>query len=113
MLGQTCCRFKIACYKRNDCIAVYELAGEATVFSVPLRLPDPTYALNDSQPGSDLHACDFSNENAMRSLASFWVPLFDKLADSGAARFSDVVFDQGAGIEVVEGHSQRRFSIIV
>ena len=48
VLGQIGCGLKIGCGQRNNSITMCELADESTIFSVPLRQLDPTYALNDT-----------------------------------------------------------------
>jgi len=103
-LGEIRRCLKIACCQWNDCITMDKLSSEASVLSISLRLLDPVYAFNDCETRSDLYTRDFRNKDEMTGLASCCLAFFDELAYPRAAWFGDVVFDQGAGIKVVEGH---------
>ena len=81
-----------------------ELTHEATIGSIPLCPPDPTDALDDGQPGSELNARDLNNKDDVMRLAARGVLLIDHLAYPGTSRFGDVIFHQSTRIEVVEGH---------
>jgi hypothetical protein len=104
LLGQMCRCGTVICAQRHNRIAMGELTHETTIGPIPLCPPDPTDALDDGQPGSDLNMCDLSDKDDMMSMAAHGVLLIDQLADSGTSRFGDVIFHQSTRIEVVEGH---------
>src|SRR5262245_35035079 len=95
---------KVICAQRHNRITMGQLTDEATIGPIPLCPPDPTYALDDGQPGSDRNTCDISDKDDMMSLAAHRVLLIDHLAYPGTSWFGDVIFHQSTRIEVVEGH---------
>ena len=100
--GRRC--LKIARCQGNDCLTMDKLSSEASVFSISLRLLDPVYAFNKCETRRDLYPRDFRNKDEVKGLASCCLACFDELTYPRAAWFGDVVFDQGTGIKVVEGH---------
>jgi len=80
-----------------------KLTHEAMIGPIPLCPPDPTDALDDGQPGSDLNTRDLSDKDDVMRLAARGVLLIDHLADPGTSWFGDVIFHQSTRIEVVEG----------
>jgi hypothetical protein len=85
---------------------MHELGSEACIFSIALRPPDPASAFDDGEPRGDFHAGDFRDKDEMMELPSCCVSCCDQLTDPCTARLSDVVFDQRAGIEVIESHTE-------
>jgi hypothetical protein len=79
LLCQMCRCGKVICTQRHNRITMGELTHEATIGSIPLCPPDPTGALDDGQPGSDLNTCDLSDKDDMMRLAAHGVLRIDHL----------------------------------
>src|SRR2546430_8711988 len=103
VLWQICRCGKVICAQRHNHIPMGKLTHEAMIGPIPLCPPDPTDALDDGQPASDLNTRDLSDKDDAMRLAAQGVLLIDQLAYPGASRFGDVIFHQSTRIEVVEG----------
>ena len=112
-LCQMCCAFKIARGQRDDRIAMDELTVKTAICTLPFGPLDPTHALDNRQPCGDLNACDLRNKDVMTGLSTFCILRLYELPDPGTAWLRDVVLDHGAGIKVVDGHNQWRFSVMI
>ena len=100
VLGQIRRGLEVSCGQRNNGIAICQLADESMIFSVALRALNPTYALDDAQGRSYLHARDFGDQDDIGVPFGFRISFLDQLAHPSASRFGNVVLNQGAGIEV-------------
>lgn len=82
------------------------LSKEVRVCSIALCPPDSAYTLDDSKPRRDFYPCDVRDEDSMTEMRGYCISLFDEMTNPRTARFSDVVFDQSAGVAIVQRYEE-------
>ena len=57
-----------------------------------------------ARPRRDFHTRDLGHQDKMQRVHAARVLCIDQLADLGAPRLGDIVFDHYTGVEIIDGH---------